>query len=396
MSNQVDVLVIGGGPAGLAAAIAARQKGFRVTVADGAAPPIDKACGEGMMPESLAALKTLGVSIAAHEGFRFRGIRFIHRGSPGLSASSPTFRSTANLACPADPAPRSLEVTSELPQGFGLGLRRPLLHEKLVASAEQCGVQLLWRSPVSAMDAQGVTVQGRRIAARWTVGADGQGSRVRKWSGLDKARASAQRFANRRHYRVTPWSDFMQIYWGDHVQAYVTPIGREEICVVLIGEQIADVKFDRGLQELPALSERLRGAELASRERGALTFSKSLKNVQRGNVALVGDASGSVDAITGEGLRLAFRQAFALADAMEAGDLASYQRQHRVLEKRPMIMARLMLFLGRHPELRNRVLNSFTAQPELLAKLLAFHVGEATPAQFLSAGAALGWRLLAV
>ena len=396
MSNQVDVLVIGGGPAGLAAAIAARQKGFRVTVADGAAPPIDKACGEGMMPESLAALKTLGVSIAPHEGFRFRGIRFIHCCSAGLSASSRAFHSAANLAHPADRAPRSLEVTSELPQGFGLGLRRPLLHEKLVASAEQCGVQLLWRSPVSAMDAQGVTVQGRRIAARWTVGADGQGSRVRKWSGLDKARASAQRFANRRHYRVTPWSDFMQVYWGDHVQAYVTPIGREEISVVLIGEQITDVKFDRGLQELPALHERLQGAELASRERGALTFSKSLKNVQRGNVALVGDASGSVDAITGDGLRLAFRQAFALADAMEAGNLASYQRQHRALEKRPMTMARLMLFLGRHPALRNRVLNSFAAQPELLAKLLAFHVGEATPAQFLSAGAALGWRLLAV
>ena len=188
----------------------------------------------------------------------------------------------------------------------------------------------------------------------------------------------------------------MQVYWGDHVQAYVTPIGREEICVVLIGEQITDVKFDRGLQELPALNERLQGAELASRERGALTFSKSLKNVQRGNVALVGDASGSVDAITGDGLRLAFRQAFALADAMEAGNLASYQRQHRALEKRPMTMARLMLFLGRHPALRNRVLNSFAAQPELLAKILAFHVGEATPAQFLSAGAALGWRLLAV
>ena len=99
MSNQVDVLVIGGGPAGLAAAIAARQKGFRVTVADGAAPPIDKACGEGMMPESLAALKTLGVSIAPHEGFRFRGIRFIHRYSAGLSASSRAFPSTANRAC---------------------------------------------------------------------------------------------------------------------------------------------------------------------------------------------------------------------------------------------------------------------------------------------------------
>jgi len=394
-NEQVDVLVIGGGPAGLAAAIAACQKGLRVTVADGVAPPIDKTCGEGMTPESLAALKTLGVSIAPSEGFRFCGIRFVQHRSAGFSAPSRAFREM-NLACAADRLPQSAEVTSDFPQGFGIGLRRPLLHEKLVARAERCGVQLLWKSPVTAMDSHGVTLNGRNISARWIIGADGQGSRVRKWSGLDKARGSARRFANRRHYRVAPWSDFMEIYWGRYAQAYVTPIAAQEVCVVLIGERTEDVKFDRSLEALPQLREHLRGAELASRERGAITISKSLKNVQRANVALIGDASGSVDAITGEGLRLAFRQAFALADAMEAGNLASYQRQHRALKKRPMTIARLMMFLGRHPALRNRVLDSFTAQPELLAKLLAFHVGEATPAQFLSAGAALGWSLLAV
>ena len=48
--DATDVFVIGGGPAGLAAAIAARGRGFRVLVADGAQPPIDKACGEGLLP----------------------------------------------------------------------------------------------------------------------------------------------------------------------------------------------------------------------------------------------------------------------------------------------------------------------------------------------------------
>lgn len=384
MSNRVDVLVIGGGPAGLAAAIAARQKGFRVTVADGAAPPIDKTCGEGMMPASLAALNTLGVTVAPHEGFRFRGIRFVQHPS---SAGSP--------ACASDPAPPSAVITSDFPHGFGIGLRRPLLHEKLVVRAEQCGVQLLWKSPVTAMDTHGATVNGRFFPARWIVAADGQGSRVRKWSGLEKARSTAQRFANRRHYRVTPWTDFMEIYWSGLVQAYVTPIAAQEVCVVLIGDHLQQVGFDRALRELPQLRDHLRGAELASRERGAVTISRSLKNVQRANVALIGDASGSVDAITGEGLRLGFHQAFALADALAAGNLASYQRHHRALERRPMTMARLMLFLGRHPSLRNRVLDSFTAHPDLFAKFLAFHAGQATPAQFLSVGAALGWRLLA-
>src|SRR6267378_2491580 len=48
VERDTEILVIGGGPAGLAAAIAARKKGFEVTVADGAKPPIDKACGEGL------------------------------------------------------------------------------------------------------------------------------------------------------------------------------------------------------------------------------------------------------------------------------------------------------------------------------------------------------------
>ena len=59
LPNSTDVFVIGGGPAGLAAAIAARQRGFDVLVADGAEPPIDKACGEGLLPDGLAALERL-------------------------------------------------------------------------------------------------------------------------------------------------------------------------------------------------------------------------------------------------------------------------------------------------------------------------------------------------
>ena len=75
--QDTDVCIVGGGPAGLAAAIAARKKGFSVIVADGAAPPIDKSCGEGMMPETLAALESLGTKFEHGEGQIFRGISFI-------------------------------------------------------------------------------------------------------------------------------------------------------------------------------------------------------------------------------------------------------------------------------------------------------------------------------
>ena len=74
---DTDVLVVGGGPAGLSAAIAARRKGFSVAVVDSAVPPIDKACGEGLMPDALRALAELGVEIPAGVGAAFRGIRFV-------------------------------------------------------------------------------------------------------------------------------------------------------------------------------------------------------------------------------------------------------------------------------------------------------------------------------
>src|SRR5271169_4232014 len=76
--GQTEVLVAGGGPAGLATAIAARQAGFEVAVVDCAQPPIDKACGEGIMPDGLTALAALGVHVDARQAAPFRGIRFIN------------------------------------------------------------------------------------------------------------------------------------------------------------------------------------------------------------------------------------------------------------------------------------------------------------------------------
>jgi len=195
---------------------------------------------------------------------------------------------------------------------------------------------------------------------------------------------------------VKPWSNYVEIYWGRHAQAYVTPVGSEEVCIVMMSERAEHACFDRALRELPELKEKLEGAELSSRERGAVTWMRSLHRVQRKNVALLGDASGGVDAITGEGLRLAFRQAFALADAMVEGDLGQYEQAHRELARRPMLIGNLMLWLGRNPQIRARVIRALQSRPDLFARLLATHVGQGTSAELVSAGALLGWRLLAI
>jgi flavin-dependent dehydrogenase len=363
-----EVFVIGGGPAGLAAAIAARRRGFRVTVADGADPVIDKACGEGLMPATQEALTRLGVELPADLGYAFRGIRLVEK---------------------------SEAVSADFPSGRGIGIRRTQLHECLRSEAEKSGVRLLWKTPVMGIEAGGVRLTNGLVPARWIVGADGGHSRVRRWSELDTAVTHRQRFATRRHYSVRPWSEFMEIYWGNRVQGYMTPIGPEEVCVVMMGESVEDVKFERALTELPRLHKQLAGGELSSRERGAITVMHSLARVWRGNVALVGDASGGVDAITGEGLRLAFRQSAALAEALERGDLRGYQSEHCRMARRPMWMGTMLKQLGRYDTLRERTLKMLSRNPGLFERLLAVHVGRATRREVLTAGAALGWQLLA-
>src|SRR5882762_3921934 len=113
MGEGTGVLVIGGGPAGLAAAIAARMKGFTVTAADGAKPPIDKACGEGLMPGTMAALRQLGVAIRPHDGRVFHGVRFVDVAT---------------------------SVDANFSRTSGLGVRRTVLHQEMVDRAQECGV----------------------------------------------------------------------------------------------------------------------------------------------------------------------------------------------------------------------------------------------------------------
>jgi len=336
--NQTDIFVVGGGPAGLAAAIAARLKGFDVVVADAAEPPIDKACGEGLMPDSLDALSQLGVAIDPEQSFAFRGIRFLGAGGT---------------------------VAADFPLGPGIAVRRVRLHQLLIDRAHEVGVRLLWRTHVTGV---------RDVHARWIVGADGERSRVRQWAGLEAARSESFRFGFRRHYRVHPWTDFMEIYWADGCQMYVTPVGCDEACVALITRD-PHVRLTEAMPRFPELARRLEGAAIVDSDRGAVTATRRLRRVYRGSIALIGDASGSVDAITGEGMSLAFRQALALADALAADNLDQYQAAHRRLARRPAFMAQLMLTLDRFPRLRPRVLRTFAAKPVIFERLLAVHVG---------------------
>jgi flavin-dependent dehydrogenase len=364
---DTEVFVVGGGPAGLATAIAARAAGLRVMVADCARPPIDKACGEGIMPDGLASLAKLGVTIPIEKAAPFQGIRFW---GPWT------------------------EVEADFPQGCGLGIRRTQLHEIFVQKAEEAGVELRWGARIAGISETGVSVDGQEVRSRWIVGADGQNSMVRRWAGLGKGSRRKHRYGFRQHFRVAPWSDFVEVYWGRDAQLYVTPVSRDEVCVAMITRH-AGLRFKDVVANFPQVARYLKGVEISTREQGAISAMRSFKNVTSGRVALVGEAAGSVDAVTGDGLSIAFQQAQALAAALKAGDLSSYEKAHREIMKLPAIMSRLMLAMDTSAWFRGRVLRALSSEPSLFERLLAMHTGAMSFVEFgLRGSTSLGWQLL--
>ena len=351
MVTKRDVFVVGGGPAGLAAAIALRLQGFSVTVADRNQPAIDKACGEGLMPGALDALRQLGVHLET--GVPFPGIRFLGE---------------------------NISVESRFPSGVGLGVRRTVLHQALLNRAIDLGVDLRWGTAARSLG---------EIASQWIVGADGEHSQVRRWAGLDSAWMDSHRFGYRRHYLVSPGAlprdGLVEVYWGPACQLYVTQVSDHELCVVAMSRD-SRVRLDDVIARIPEFAQKLKGAVAVTTERGAVSASRWLRRVQRGNIALVGDASGSVDAITGEGLRLSFEQSLALADAMAGGNLSAYQKAHRGFSARPAFMANLMLSMDWSAYLRRRAMRAFASQPNVFSKMLAAHVGALSIPAFIRQG----------
>jgi flavin-dependent dehydrogenase len=300
MSHDADVLVVGGGPVGLAAAIEARLRGLTVALVEPRESAIDKACGEGLMPGAVPAFARLGVHPT---GRPLRGVAYHD----------------------ASPRGRGRHVEHRFRSGEGLGVRRTTLSTALGRRADELGVERCsGRVESIRQDAEGVTAAG--VRARYLLGADGLHSTVRDLIGVDRGLpVRGRRFGQRRHFHVEPWSDLIEVHWTADVEAYVTPVADDTVGIAILGAQ--GTRFEEALRTVPALAERVVGAAPASSVRGAGPFRQRTTRRSWGRVMLVGDASGYVDAITGEGIRVGLAQAEAAIDCIVAGRPGYYERE---------------------------------------------------------------------
>jgi flavin-dependent dehydrogenase len=357
-----DLVVVGGGPAGLVAAIHARRRGLSALVLDRGEPGHDKACGEGLMPDAVAQLRALDVVPRLVSGRPFRGIRFVQQAmrAEGLFAGE-----------------------------HGLVARRTDLHAGLVARAQEAGVEIRWRTCARGLTPDGVLTDDGVARGRLVVGADGLHSRVRRWAGLDAGPGPRRRFGLRRHFVVPAWSDLVEVHWADGTEAYVGQ-GSDNLVGVVLTWDGRPSRWDELIRAFPELRERL-GDVVASKDAGAGPLHQRVRGVVSGRVALIGDASGYLDCVSGEGVAQAFRHGEALADAVARGDLSVYVRAHARIKRRVETVARLLLLMGAHPALRTRVILGMSRDDGLLTGLLGAMVPPVRAAEVGRAAARLAW-----
>jgi flavin-dependent dehydrogenase len=299
---DADLLVVGGGPGGLATALHARAQGLSVIVADPRDSPIDKACGEGLMPGGLAVLASLGVDPV---GMPLRGIAYV----AGQRRAEARFR-----------------------DGPGRGVRRTTLHAALAARAKEADTEWISTKVTTVeQDRDGVTAAG--VRARYLVGADGLHSAVRRAVGIEVTAGVPRRFGVRRHYAVPAWSEVVEVHWSPLGEAYVTPVEPDLVGIAILSNQRPDLSW------FPWLATHLKDVAPGP-ERGCGPLRQVVGRRVAGRVLLVGDAAGYEDALTGEGVSLAVKQAGAAVAAIVDDRPADYEHQWRRITRPYRLLTR--------------------------------------------------------
>jgi flavin-dependent dehydrogenase len=339
-----DAVVVGGSVAGAACAIELARRGLRVALFEKARFPRPKACGEGLLPHGVDALRELGLEAP---GPVVRGLRFV--------------------------SPSGATAEADFPSGRGRVVRRERFDALLFrAAASEPGVEAY----------EGRAWDG--APARWIIGADGLRSGFHRRPEFPAAPPALRRVGFSTHAAgldVDPERVEVVLHEGGEV--YLAPSEGGEALVACLYRQDAlppgEDRVVETLLSLDVLRGRIRGLRLTTPVLACAPLGLKVGAVAAGNVLLVGDAAGAPDPVTGEGMSLALLSARAAAEAVAAGDPEAYARAHRRLAAGADWLGRWLLRATRYPAIADRVVDALGRRPELFAKLLEISSGARAP-----------------
>jgi menaquinone-9 beta-reductase len=396
MMNEIDVLVVGAGPAGSSAAWHLAREGTNVTVLDRARFPREKPCAEYLSPEASRILAEMGALEACEAA------------------------GAAHLAGMVIRAPNGRHIRGEFAaaHGFhafrdrGLALRRPVLDSILLDRARAAGAQVregeqvvsVLRDPRGAVCGVRVRLFGggeREIRARLVVGADGLRSTIARRIGVARHAIGPRRLAFIGHYRdVEEMTEFGEMHVSPDGYAGFADVGHGLTNVAVVVPR-ASVKgnvagdpsafLERWIAAHPHIAPRMMRAVRATPVRVTGPFAMHATRAWSRGVALVGDAADFFDPFTGEGIYAALRGGEMLAPfALESlaarsprgadAALRAYDRARRSAFRGKWVIERLVALAVGAPILLNHVAATLEASPAM-AHLFVGVAGDFVPAR---------------
>jgi len=378
-----DVLVVGAGPAGSAAAAALAAQGRDVLLVESRSHPRAKACAEYASPRIVEELRRLGLADQAwqQDALPLSGMRVIQ----GADAVDIRYRD--------EDGPRS-----------AWGLDRMAFDATLAAHAVERGARLLehtafedvhWRGGVGGIGGRvkGAlvrTADGRlSVRCRWLIGADGARSRVAQRLSLERWVRVPRRLGLVAHYQGIPeLAESGEMHVGPGWYVGLAPLAGERLNVGMAlpmdGDQRRDAgrRFQAAIDGIPGVAERLRGRKRLTPISGASPIGHRVARAAGRGWMLVGDAAGFIDPFTGEGIYRALRSARAAAEALALdGEHASARylaaRRHAFAAKDALTW--LVQGLLAAPPLMSHALRNLSARPELATRL-GSALGDCRPA----------------
>jgi menaquinone-9 beta-reductase len=389
-----EIVVIGGGPAGLSTALICARRGFDTTVVEKRTFPVIKACGEGLMPGGVGSLKRLIPQelINKMQYQKFLGIRYI--------------------------APNGECTSGYFSKGDGWGIERSELSKLLSQAVEQePGIKII-QNTVATVEGSAeqpiVHFNCQTLSPNLLIAADGLHSSIRRWAGLNGSPSKLKRWGLRQHYKIIPWTNLVEVHWSKDMEAYVTPVSPNTVGVAVLSNRKLmsswqkPISLKETLQVFSNLGPKLLLSEAIDQLIGIGPLHQTVRRTGTGKVVLVGDAAGYLDAITGEGISNAMEQALLMDRILEKQKekprldelVIDYSNQLPVLMRSYYWLTWLTLLLHRRPLLVNQVVRIFQKTPWLFNYLLdlnsAQSLSEATSHSFQIHGRSYGHELLKV